>query len=160
MRITILYDNEVYKRGLKPGWGFSCLVEVENAPRILFDTGANGAMLLRNMAKLHIEPVSIAEVFISHAHRDHTGGLADFLKASATATVYVPSSLSEPSGAKELVSVKEPCEIHENIFSTGELSRIEQSLVVKMEKGLVVVAGCSQPGIGSILEAASQFGKF
>lgn len=159
MRVTIVYDNEVHKKGLESGWGFSCLVEVENAPRILFDTGANGATLLRNMKKLNIEPMSIAEVFISHAHGDHTGGLSDFLKVNETAKVYVPSSLSKPSGAKEVVSVKESCKIHENIFSTGELSRTEQSLVVKMEKGLVVVAGCSHPGVGSILEAASQFGK-
>ena len=103
MRITILYDNEVYKTGLESGWGFSCLVECSersssrSVPKILFDTGANGTMLLRNMEKLHIKPRSIAEVFISHAHRDHTGGLADFLQVNETATVYVPSSCSKPS---------------------------------------------------------------
>jgi len=30
MKITIIYDNEVYKKGLKSDWGFSSLVEVEN----------------------------------------------------------------------------------------------------------------------------------
>jgi len=27
MKITIIYDNEVWKEGLKADWGFSCLVE-------------------------------------------------------------------------------------------------------------------------------------
>jgi len=159
MKITILYDNEVYKRGLQADWGFSCLVEVENTPKILFDTGTKGGLLLRNMEKLDIEPGSIDEVFISHAHFDHTGGLRDFLEMNKEVRVYAPSSFRTPRGAKEVVSVKEPLQIHENMFSTGELSRIEQSLVLKREKGLVVVVGCSHPGVSSILEAASQFGK-
>lgn len=159
MRITIVYDNDVYKEGLEADWGFSCLVGMENTPKILFDTGANGSMLLRNMKKLDIDPSSVDEVFISHSHWDHIGGLPDFLKVNKDVKVYVPASYPAPSGAKEVVSVKEPLQIHENIFSTGELRGIEQSLVVKTEKGLVVIAGCSHPGVGNILKAASQFGK-
>jgi len=116
-------------------------------------------LLLRNMKKLGIEPGSIDEVFISHAHFDHTGGLSHFLKVNKDVKVYVPTSFCKPLGAKEVISIKEPLLIHENIFSTGELSRIEQSLVVKIEKGLVVIAGCSHPGVGSILAVASHFGK-
>ena len=159
IRITIIYDNKAYRRDLEADWGFSCLVEVANTPVILFDTGTKGGMLLRNMKKLHIEPDSIDEVFISHAHFDHTGGLSHFLKVNKDVKVYVPTSFRKPLGAKEVISVKEPLRIHRNIFSTGELSHIEQSLVVSTEKGLVVVAGCSHPGVGAILEAASQFGK-
>jgi len=159
MKITIIYDNKVYKKELEADWGFSCLVEVENTPRILFDTGTNGRILLRNMEKLNIDPNSIDEVFISHSHLDHTGGLSDFLKLNKEVKVYVPISFRRPLNAKEVVSVKESLQIHENVFSTGELSRIEQSLVVKEEKGLIVIAGCSHPGVGSILNADSQFGK-
>lgn len=159
MKITIIYDNQVYEQGLEADWGFSCLVEVENTPVILFDTGTKGGVLLRNMKKLDIEPGSVDEVFISHAHFDHTGGLSHFLIMNQDAKVYVPTSFRKPLGAKEVISVREPLRMHENTFSTGELSRIEQSLVVKIEKGLVVVAGCSHPGVGPILEAASQFGK-
>jgi 7,8-dihydropterin-6-yl-methyl-4-(beta-D-ribofuranosyl)aminobenzene 5'-phosphate synthase len=44
-------------------------------------------------------------------------------------------------------------------FSTGELPGAEQSLVGKTEKGLAVICGCSHPGVKTILEAASQFGR-
>jgi len=159
MKITIIYDNEVYKKGLKSDWGFSSLIEVENTPRILFDTGTNGFILLGNMKKLDIDPNSIDEVFISHSHLDHTGGLSDFLKINRDVKIYVPISFSKPSMAKEVISVSVSIQIHENIFSTGELKGIEQSMVVKTEKGLVVIAGCSHPGVGNILKAASQFGK-
>jgi 7,8-dihydropterin-6-yl-methyl-4-(beta-D-ribofuranosyl)aminobenzene 5'-phosphate synthase len=47
--------------------------------KILFDTGAKGAVLFQNMAKTGISVESVDEVFISHAHWDHTGGLAELM---------------------------------------------------------------------------------
>jgi 7,8-dihydropterin-6-yl-methyl-4-(beta-D-ribofuranosyl)aminobenzene 5'-phosphate synthase len=158
MKITLIYDNEVFREELEADWGFSCLVEVEDTPRILFDTGTSGSILLSNLRKLDINPSSISEVFISHAHGDHIGGLSNFLKANSNVKLYVPSSCPKPAGVTT-VSIKEPCEIHDNMFSTGELRGIEQSLVVKVEKGLVVIAGCSHPGVRNILQAASKWGK-
>jgi len=158
MRITLIYDNEVYKEGLEADWGFSCLVEAENK-KILFDTGASGRILLSNMEKLKIEPSSIDEVFISHPHFDHTGGLSDFLDKNRNVKIYVPSSFKENLNAKEVIYVKETIKLHESLFSTGELEGIEQSLCVKTEKGIVVIVGCSHPKLENILKVASQFGK-
>ena len=158
MQITILYDNDAYKEGLQADWGFSCLVEIENTPTILFDTGTNGSILLSNMEKLNIDPASVDEIFISHAHFDHVGGLSAFLNVNSDVTVYVPPSLRGIRGVKEVVSVSEPLKIHENVFSTGELDNIEQSMAVKIDKGIVVIVGCSHPRMAHILKAASQFG--
>ncbi|MCK4717738.1 MAG: MBL fold metallo-hydrolase [Thermoplasmata archaeon] len=160
MKITIIYDNEVWKKGTKADWGFSCLVEAYGK-RILFDTGAKGSILLGNMEKLGIDPVTVEEVFISHDHWDHTDGLPSLL-AIRPLKVYVPSSFKSHVKGGEMISIEEPTEIHESIFSTGELVspvRNEQSLVVKAEQGLVVIAGCSHPGVESILKVASQWGK-
>jgi 7,8-dihydropterin-6-yl-methyl-4-(beta-D-ribofuranosyl)aminobenzene 5'-phosphate synthase len=74
-------------------WGFSCFVEVEGAPKILFDTGADGNILLSNMERLHIDPRDIEEVFISHGHFDHIGGLSAFLKVNSDVKLYVPVSV-------------------------------------------------------------------
>ncbi|MBW2647179.1 MAG: MBL fold metallo-hydrolase [Deltaproteobacteria bacterium] len=159
MKITIVYDNEVLKEGLKADWGFSCLVEVENGQRILFDTGASGLILLHNLDKLSIDPTTIPEIFISHAHWDHTGGLSDLINLNKEFKIYVPSSCPKPVAAREVVSIKGPFQIHENIFSTGELKGVEQSLVVRTKEGLVVITGCSHPGVRAILQAASRLGK-
>ena len=165
MKITIIYDNEAAVEGLKADWGFACLVEAHGA-RMLFDTGASGPILLGNMKRLRIEPAMIDEVFISHDHWDHTGGLADFL-AARPVRCYVPASCAEPTGApacaaadrREVVRVEAPIEIHGGVYSTGELGGFEQSLLVDSGAGIVVVAGCSHPGVGAILEAASERGK-
>ena len=161
MKITLIYDNDVYKEGLQADWGFSCLVEVprHSGKKILFDTGTNGSILLSNMEKLNIDPASIDEIFISHAHFDHVGGLSAFLNVKSDVTIYVPPSLRGIRGVKEVVSVSEPLQIHENVFSTGELDHIEQSMAVKIDKGVVIIVGCSHPRVAHILQAASQFGK-
>lgn len=157
LKITIIYDNTAFDKTLVADWGFSCLVETDRNT-ILFDTGAKGQVLLDNMNKLKIDPANIDEIFISHDHWDHTGGLSNLLNINPC-PVYVPASFEDDIATGEVVSVKEPREIHDNIFSTGELGNIEQSLVLNMEKGLVVVVGCSHPGVDRILNAASQFGK-
>jgi len=50
-------------------------------------------------------------------------------------------------------------ELHKDIFSTGELGHIEQSMAIKTDKGLVLIVGCSHPKMENILKAASQFGR-
>ena len=159
MKITLIYDNDVCSEGLKSDWGFSCLIEGEDMPSILFDTGANGSILLHNMEKLTIDPLSIDMVFISHAHWDHTGGLSSFLNKNKEVKIYIPGSCPEPQDGIEIIKVVEPLEICNGVFSTGELKGVEQSLAVKTEKGLAVIVGCSHPGVEDILKSASQFGS-
>jgi len=60
---------------------------------------------------------------------------------------------------RKVIPVIQPTQIAEDVFSTGELKGIEQSLALSTDKGVVVVTGCSHPGVGTIIDTASQFGK-
>jgi len=158
MKITIIYDNEAKKQGLKADWGFSCLIEGQSIPPLLFDTGASGSILLHNMKELGISPSTIGTIVISHAHRDHTGGLQDILELNKDAEFYLPASFGHTTPGRKPVMVKDACQICENVFTTGELKGIEQSLALKTDRGIFVVVGCSHPGVGNILDAADKFG--
>ena len=157
--ITVIFDNNLFLKDLQTDWGFSCLVEIGKT-KLLFDTGDNGMILLSNMTKLGIEPKNIDFIFLSHFHHDHTGGLSDILKINSKVTVYYPQSfpvqlveLIKNSGAKP-VPISSFQELHPNIFSLGEITGAipEQSLVVRTNKGIVVITGCAHPGIIEILQ--------
>ncbi len=158
MKITIIYDNESRIDGLKADWGFSCLIQY-NEISLLFDTGSNGALLLNNMKVLGIDPISIDEIFISHSHFDHSGGLSSFLNENGQTKIYAPDPLRGISPAREVVYVDEPMELSPHFYTTGMLFNMEQSLAIKTEKGLIVVVGCSHPGVENILKAVTPYGK-
>lgn len=169
MKLTIIYDNEVCKDGLERKWGFSCLIE-DGEYRLLFDTGGDETILLDNMKKLNISPDSFNSIFISHGHWDHTGGLAEMLRLNKDALLYIPpsclkleikipSSFIKLSERDNIIVVREAQQLYKNIYSTGELGNEEQSLILKTEKGLVIVVGCSHPGLDRILKTAGQFGE-
>jgi len=158
MKLTIVYDNEIYKDN--PGTsdhGFSCLIETEEK-NILFDTGTDGNILLENMKLLNINPSSIDTVVISHEHYDHNGGLSQLLNHLTNPTIY----RLEPVGLGSTIiekKVSAPIQITPHIISTGRLSGSpvdEQSLLLETKKGLVVLTGCSHPGVGNILKAAKK----
>lgn len=158
MKITIIYDNTALRKDLRADWGFSALVETRGR-KFLFDTGANGTILLSNMSQLKITPEEIDDVFISHAHFDHTGGLSAFLDRNHEVKVWVPPSFRGVKNAKEVIEVQSARKLYEGIYATGELEGIEQSLCVKTQKGIVIITGCSHPQMKHIIKVASKFGK-
>ncbi|MFC1738694.1 MBL fold metallo-hydrolase [Planctomycetota bacterium] len=163
VKITVVFDNNPYTEGLETAWGFSVLIEGPQET-ILFDTGANGAMLLNNMAKLEIDPKAIDIVVLSHKHQDHTGGLAGFLQANSEVKVYMlnsfPANLKEKvrSSGADLVEVTDQNEICSAVFTTGPLGRMikEQTLVIRIDRGLIIITGCAHPGIVKMVTAARQ----
>ena len=159
MKITIVYDNDVRRAGLRAGWGFSAFIESQEVPPVLFDTGADSPTLLHNMKELNIDPTSIETIVISHAHGDHTGGLSEILKINGSAQLFLPNSLRGVLPERKVTIVEDPMEICADIFSTGELEAIEQSLALKTDKGIFVVTGCAHPAMRNILSAASNFGE-
>jgi len=159
--ITVTYNNIPYNQDLTCAWGMSCFIDGLEK-HILFDTGGDGRILLSNMEKLGINPEDIEVVVLSHIHSDHVGGLWDVLNINNNISVYLPASFPEgfkqraKQTAEEIISVDEPVRICEGAWSTGQLGgRIkEQSLVINTKKGLVVIVGCSHPGIVNIVKRA------
>ena len=158
LKLTVLFDNYPHDPKLKTGWGFACLVEGAEK-KILFDTGADGGVLLHNMRQRQIDPASIEAVVLSHIHGDHTGGLEGLLTAGCRPVVYLPMSFpgsfkqQVSRQAEKVVEVKKPARVCRNVYTTAEMGVAikEQGLVIRTIKGMVAINGCSHPGIVEML---------
>ncbi len=166
--ITLIsvYDNYQVDPRLKTAWGFATIIETPKE-LILFDTGGDSEILLSNMEKLGINPLSVKKIVISHIHSDHVGGLEGFLERNSNVTVFIPSSFPQSiksmiiqKGAR-LAEVSAPREISDFIYTTGELygPPAEQSLIIDSRKGLVIITGCAHPGIVNIVKRAKELMK-
>ena len=161
LRITVVYNNVPHQPGLTTDWGFSCIIEGLDKT-ILFDTGADGDLLLANMKRLAVKAETVDAVFLSHNHSDHTGGLSRFLKINSQVTVYLPRSSpsaferSIKNRGARVVRVGGPKELLKHVHTTGEMGDgvKEQALILDTTKGLVIITGCAHPDVTRIVAAA------
>ncbi|MGD8501120.1 MAG: MBL fold metallo-hydrolase, partial [Phycisphaerales bacterium] len=101
-------------------------------------------------------------VVLSHIHGDHIRELSVFLQKNPDVIVYLPVSLPKKlkDGARDygakIIGVKESLRICENVYSTGQLGKVikEHSLIIRTDKGLVVITGCAHPGIVNVVNTA------
>ncbi len=166
--LTIVYNNVAYDTNLTTQWGMSCFIQ-GTEKSVLFDTGSDGPILLKNMELRGIKPQNIDIVFLSHIHWDHTGGLNDLLKEHNDVEIFLPlsspdeltSSIAE-QGAR-FTCITKSMEICRNVHSTGEMEGMgikEHALIIDTKDGLIVITGCAHPGVVAIAAKARElFGK-
>ncbi len=158
--VTVVYDNETLDKSLATDWGFAAVVKDSRDTMLLFDTGADGEILERNMRLLQMDPQDISVVVLSHWHWDHSGGLSRILERAPRATFFVPPGQQHGLPIRQTTVVGQaPLQIAPGLYSTGTLSGIEQALVLTGEKGAFTITGCAHPGVPAILAAASTLGR-
>lgn len=160
--LTVLFDNFTDQDALQTGWGFAVLVETQGHT-ILFDTGADGAILLENMNQLGIDPGVVEAVVLSHEHGDHTGGLEAILATGARPKLLLlpgfPDELKAFGGdGLEKVVVSPGDQILPGVRTTGQVDGPvpEQALVFETRDGPMVLTGCAHPGPARMTERGAE----
>ncbi len=149
-------------------WGLSFLID----DSILFDTFANHRTLSRKLRQNHIDIARIRDVVISHDHWDHIDGLWGLLERRKGLNVYLPPHAHESckdrirAAGSAVIDNPGTKTLRPNIHVTAELTGTfegraipEQSIVLETRQGLVVIVGCSHPGVLAIAEKAKQHFK-
>jgi len=146
MKVTCVVDNTV--QGGSSLWGehgLAFLIETNDGHNILFDTGQSGTVLLHNLDELGVQPSQIEALALSHAHRDHTGGLRALLERSEVLPLYAHPDLFQrrfsrhgekvesiglplTQETREVLATQarlrlnaEPAEIAPGVWTTGEI---------------------------------------
>jgi 7,8-dihydropterin-6-yl-methyl-4-(beta-D-ribofuranosyl)aminobenzene 5'-phosphate synthase len=163
LEIRIIYDNTSVSQDYAPDWGFAALVS-HRGRHILFDAGRKADLFMGNFRKLGIDLRSVSQVLISHEHADHTGGVSRLAPLNPGLIFYFldrfPPGVYEDA-RKAGISPKRatgPFELAPGVYSTGAVDGAppEQSLLIETTQGLVIVTGCSHPGIAKIIETAEK----
>jgi 7,8-dihydropterin-6-yl-methyl-4-(beta-D-ribofuranosyl)aminobenzene 5'-phosphate synthase len=163
--MTIVFDNDPGLPGFPTLWGFAAVIQTP-ACTLLFDTGSNGRVLLKNMAALHLRPAAVDLLFLSHSHWDHIGGLDSFLEVNPRATVVVHEGFSQhliqdlrALCGEVCVVGAAPQPLAPGIFSTGvfDSEPPEQALILDIGGVTAAISGCAHPGMERIVERARAF---
>lgn len=93
LTVRTLCENTVNGIGFEAEWGWSALVTVGET-QVLLDTGARRAAV-RNADRLGLDLSSIDRIVLSHAHRDHTGGLDEVLFRTGPADIVAHPAIWE-----------------------------------------------------------------
>ena len=165
MKVKILFDNY----GQPPyslGWGV-CYWLSEG---VLFDAGEKFSYLAENAKIMKLDFSQIKKIALSHEHWDHTGGLEGVLEQNKDIVVYAPSGFSQEfkdkvsALAKELVLVDDFFMLQPGLYLSRPLEVTykdivlsESYLVFKAKMGLVMLCGCSHPGIVNLVRQAKDY---
>jgi 7,8-dihydropterin-6-yl-methyl-4-(beta-D-ribofuranosyl)aminobenzene 5'-phosphate synthase len=161
LQILVIFDNTSAREDLLRSWGFSALIDFRGH-RVLFDAGSDPILLLEHMEKMQIDPKSIEHAVISHQHGDHLRGVYWVFEKNPQMKVHFLDNFPDEAFRRAAAvgmkphRVKEPFEVVPGIYSTGIVDGQppEQSLLIETSQGLVMLVGCSHPGVVKLVETA------
>ena len=154
IEITMVFNNVDQENNLATGWGLAALIR-GSGRTVLFDTGQQGDILLKNLDALGRDPADIDTVVLSHHHNDHVGGLAALLDRAQKPDVHLAPGCPldfqqsvQARGCRAIVAGP-PVEILPGVMTTGAFdgSIPEHGLVIHTVHGPALLTGCAHPGI-------------
>ena len=146
--LTCVVDNEKASPALISEHGLSFWIESADGV-VLFDTGQTAEALINNLKRLELPVERIGAVVLSHAHYDHTGGLAALLGQRPGLPVHAHPDLFQPryshrqSGylsiglemsqaellrQSDLKLTREPVELLPGLWTSGEITERPEAM--------------------------------
>ena len=163
LEIRVVYDNTSARAGVQEDWGYAAVVTFKGR-RLLFDSGTKPDLFVENLAKLEVPPGSIETAMISHEHGDHRNGIYKLFPLAPKLPVHFLDSFEAAAWAEadkigmKPVRVTGPRQLLPGMYTTGtvEGQPNEQALAIETSKGIVMLVGCSHPGVVKMVEVVEK----
>ncbi|AEC52410.1 hypothetical protein PNA2_1495 [Pyrococcus sp. NA2] len=133
-------------------WGWSVLVEGD--ARFIFDADTNPLVLAHNAKILNVNLRGLEFAVLSHWHYDHYGGLPYIAELNPGINLYAPPE-GMPMAMRwgfNPVPVFKGGLLRNNIYTSGTVDGFEQAIGIETNSGLVIIVGCSHPGVDVMVE--------
>ena len=91
IKIKVLLENCSINKNYKSKHGLSILIE-NNDQNILLDVGSNN-IFLKNAINNNINLKNVEQLFLSHNHIDHVGGINDFINFNNNCSIYLMDNI-------------------------------------------------------------------
>ena len=164
-KVIILVDNTPGNNMLN-SWGFSAYIETEKWS-ILFDADTEPNVLKYNVEKLGVDLNNIDFAVLSHHHGDHYGGFKYIGSVRPRLKVFTPPGSVDYLSEWDLTPkiIYNESEVLDDAWLTGPLKSwrwgiYEQAFSFYVEdKGLIVLVGCSHPGVDTLVSKAKDISK-
>jgi len=142
MKITVLTDDKVKKRGFLAEHGLSVFIEHENG-NILFDTGQSD-VYIRNAKALQLDLNNTDYIVLSHGHYDHCGGIVYLPDLKKNPKIYV-----QESSFKQKYAINPDDKSYREIgipWSAGDHDQLNANLTlikgnIKINAGITLLGG-------------------
>jgi len=160
-KITIIVDNEP-SSNLLSSWGFSAYIET-NEWSVLFDADTDPRVMEYNTRQLGIDLHKVNFAILSHHHGDHYGGFKYIGSSIPGLNVYIPPGLADylKKWGLNPITVSSSLKVFEDAWIIGPLEAWSGFYEIAFAfyvsgKGLIVVVGCSHPGVDRISMKAKE----
>lgn len=162
MKIKVVFDKKGDSEYFG-GWGLSYLID----EKTLFDTGEKSEYTLKNLETLKVSPKDLKRIIISHNHWNHLGGFWNLLNINKNMEIFACSDFEREFKDKlnfyNFKTISKFSRICDNIYTTGAFKvqgkgkgLEEQALLLKTDKGISILCGCSHPGVLKFIDKAKE----
>ena len=160
--LQVVYDSESHhSSSAQLGWGYAAYIRF-GGKTIIFDTGLEEDKFKYNLDVLNRKASDLFCMVASHIHPDHWGGTKFLLGKNPGIPLFIPTGeLKNHWGERKPILVEDHKKLTEDIWVVrtsidnfdlfgGRMH--ELTLVLKTRQGLVLVVGCSHPGLERIVK--------
>ncbi len=129
MKVKVLVENTSISEEIGSEHGLSLYIEV-NDTKLLFDVGETN-LFIKNAIRLGVNIEDIDYLIVSHGHKDHGGGLDEFIQINNKAKILINNNAFKPHYAARGNGAYKDIGLDKNLETHSQVIKVKGDSVIK-----------------------------